>query len=190
MINPWIWGFLLIVLGCCTGAHAEFYRYVDKDGRVQYTDNLANVPADQRKQVEAYEGVFEEPRSDQFDGLQAHPRGDEDQDDPGAAGAQEGEQETPTGEGPAGPTVKELRDEASALKEQYEKLSKEQEALSARAKKRLPRDERIALDKRIADFNARLKDYRRRLEAHNKAVRAHNARVATPPAPPNPPPKK
>ncbi|MBE9582728.1 MAG: DUF4124 domain-containing protein, partial [Proteobacteria bacterium] len=36
-------------------ASAEFYKYVDKNGSVRFTDNLANVPADQRSQVDEYE---------------------------------------------------------------------------------------------------------------------------------------
>ncbi|MBW2109796.1 MAG: DUF4124 domain-containing protein [Deltaproteobacteria bacterium] len=180
MNTGWKWALVLMMLGWPNWAHAEFYKYVDKDGHVQFTDNLANVPADQRKQVEAYEETFQQLQTAQPDSSQTAAQEAANQEDAGTSRSEGRDEETGTGGKALGTTVQQLKDEATALKQEYKDLEKEQQALEARAKKRLPRDERIALDKRIADFNARLKDYRRRLDAHNKAVQAHNARIGQP----------
>jgi len=53
-----ITGLLLLVLlaaGWPAGSSAEFYRYYDENGALRFTDNIAEVPEDQRPQVKRYE---------------------------------------------------------------------------------------------------------------------------------------
>ena len=46
--------FLLILLLVPALSFAEFYKYRDKDGVLRFTDNLVDVPADQRPRVHSY----------------------------------------------------------------------------------------------------------------------------------------
>lgn len=55
-----IWGnlnsvvVLIVILFSAELVYAEIYKYVDKDGQVRVTDNISNVPADQRDHVSTY----------------------------------------------------------------------------------------------------------------------------------------
>jgi len=43
-----------VMLSFATAASAEFYKYIDKDGMVRYTNDYYQVPEDQRKRMEKY----------------------------------------------------------------------------------------------------------------------------------------
>lgn len=177
---------LIIVLGLPAFVYGEFYKYVDEQGHVQFTDNLANVPADQRKQVEQYEESHHRPEGlgrsadDTVDAGSAENTANDVTKPAGEPGPSE------QGEGAQGPTAKQLQEEAANLKAEYEALITERQELEQKSSKRIARAARIALDRQIADFNVRFKDYERRRDAHNKAVKTHNARVVQPTAPQSP----
>ncbi len=48
---------LVVILGLFTVAYAsaEFYKYRDKNGVLHFTDNLGEVPADQRSKIKRYQ---------------------------------------------------------------------------------------------------------------------------------------
>jgi len=46
---------LVVSLTCPAPASAQFYRYLDKQGQVRFTDDINQVPEDQRIQVRSYE---------------------------------------------------------------------------------------------------------------------------------------
>ena len=153
----------LVVLGLPTLVSAEFYKYVDKDGKVQFTDNIANIPADQRSQVQEYEDAPEKPR--------AGVSGDSETTKAAA------EKEPLSDEDNGSAAAEQLRETGRQLGEEYEALMKEKEELEKQEFKRLTSRAGRNLVERINDLNARIADYDQRLEAHNKAVEAHNARI-------------
>ena len=55
---------LLIGLFAASYAFAEYYKYRDKDGVLRFTDNLGDVPADQRPKMERYREIQSVPKSD------------------------------------------------------------------------------------------------------------------------------
>jgi hypothetical protein len=44
-----------------TASNAEFYRYIDAYGKQRFTDDLSNVPPDQRPEIKTYQSVVSEP---------------------------------------------------------------------------------------------------------------------------------
>jgi hypothetical protein len=57
---------LLIFIVGSLPASAEFYKYVDKNGVALYTDDLSQVPVDQRPGVKEFtESAIKEPISTQ-----------------------------------------------------------------------------------------------------------------------------
>lgn len=50
--------YVLMILFCISSPlFGEYYKYTDKDGIVHFTDNLANVPVEQRTTADRYEEI-------------------------------------------------------------------------------------------------------------------------------------
>jgi FtsZ-binding cell division protein ZapB len=52
----------IIAFFLCSSVSAEFYRYLDKKGRVRYTDDINRVPAGQQPDVLTKDGKLKAPR--------------------------------------------------------------------------------------------------------------------------------
>jgi len=167
---------ILTVASFPTVARGEFYRYIDGNGNVRFTDNLANVPPEQRTRVEEYKEVVPDRPSLKEEEAKGKGQDDGKGTEPEAA---EGTAKTDTETGSAmddGKTEamrQELKDEGLRLQEEYDALMEERERLDKAASTRLtPAAQRGLVDK-IKDFNARIQDYEKRRETHNKAVEAY-----------------
>ena len=53
-MNQWKWLTLLIIVLFSVPVSAEFYKFIDEDGNVQFTDDLTKVPINQREGVNKY----------------------------------------------------------------------------------------------------------------------------------------
>ncbi len=157
-------------------ASAEFYKYVDKNGNVRFTDNLANVPADQRSLVDEYEEL-------------PYPSSQEKRTEVGAeeeVAREKSDQPAETAHPPKEPLVERMKSNAAAqklketgarLREEYEALMKEREQLDKISTIRMTPAARKELVEKITGFNARIRDYDKRKEAYNKEAQAHNASI-------------
>lgn len=52
-MNKYVLILVVISFAFLTQAHAEFYKYVDENGNVVFTDNIGNIPENQRSKVKA-----------------------------------------------------------------------------------------------------------------------------------------
>jgi len=142
-------------------ASAEFYRYVDEQGKIHYTDDLADVPAKER------------PKANQYDTLQG-PSSPPEQSE--TQKPTEGASKEPVarqgGESAAQPS---LRERGAALDAEYELLMKEREQLNKAANEPPTPAARVELSEKIKDFNQRMEDYEKRRVSFNKEVEAYNA---------------
>jgi hypothetical protein len=170
------WIIVLIFIGMYGLTSAEVYRYVDEEGKVRYTDNLANVPVEQRPEAEEYDEPYdqfapeeeierEKPGTESTDVTPKETEGVRLQRE---AGAKEGEEKT---------QEQKLRETGARLKEEYQALMKEKEEIDKLTTKRLTESERKELIKRVKDYNLRTEDYEKRREAFNKEVEAYNASI-------------
>ena len=170
------WIIMLILIGMYGLTSAEFYRYVDEEGRVKYTDNLANVPVEQRPKADEYDEPYdqfapeegierEKPEAESPDGA---PKETEDVRLQREAPAKEGEEKTPE---------QKLREAGARLKEEYQALIKEKQEMDKLTTRRLTEAERKELIKRVRDFNSRTEDYEKRRSAFNKEVEDYNASI-------------
>ncbi len=152
-------------------ASAEFYRYVDKEGKAHYTDNLANVPADQRPTVDQFDDVYGEPPP--MEEKKADLPGGDLQKSPEVyiqEPAEAGEEDLETWEQKLNATRAKLLEEYEALKQKKQELDK----VSASA---LTLPEREELAKQQRELNKRIEEYNKRNDALNKEVQAYNASV-------------
>jgi hypothetical protein len=169
MIKLAKWVFvIMITFGILGFAQAAFYKYIDQDGNVQFTDNLANVPVDQRGQIDEYEEAPTRPQE---------PKTSEETDKEDEAGQDKGQEKAlaeQTKDDTAGSALDKVGEQ---LRVEYEALMKEKETIEQTASQRLTPRLRKRIQADIADFNKRLADFEKRREAHNAAVEAHNAKI-------------
>ena len=170
------WMVVLILIGMHALASAEFYRYVDEKGKVHFTDDLANVPLEQRPKADEYEESYDELT--QEEGVEEE--GEEAETSEGVV--EETEEEPPQEEA----QVKEveektleqkLKETGAKLQEEYEALAKEREELEKMATRPLTQTRRKELIEKVRDYNLRSEDYEKRRQAFNKEVEGYNARI-------------
>lgn len=145
---------------------AEFYKYRDSSGAIHFTDNLAEVPPDQRPKAEAYQS-YEKPEPAP-EPEAAPPPGDKSPEEQALEAERRRVDEK----------VKGLRERQAALVEEFEALNKEREQLKALMGKPLPEDQVKKYQQQIQDLNRRADAYHQRRKAYEKDVQAHNAEMA------------
>ncbi len=171
---PRKWTIMLAVLmfaGMPASASAEFYKYVDKDGNVYYTDNYGDIPTDQRPKASEYEEFKPElippPQGTAVDTGEVSPA--EDTQKKVETQAENGEEKS---------REKRLTETVEKLKQEYQALAQEREQLAEESKGRMPSSDRKKLVDRIKNFNTKIKGYEERRQAFDKEVEEYNADIA------------
>ena len=155
--------FTAIIVMVCGTASAEFYRYVDKQGNVLYTDDLSKVPIEQRKTLAPYQN---------------------------SPGTRVPAQITPENQGQPATEAsgaekerRQLEQQEKALNQEYEQLTKERDALDKDKDNAVTPDQVKTYNQRIADFNERIKGYEKKHAAHTEKVTSFNERLNNSDAP-------
>lgn len=176
--------FCLILLGLVLGAapvQAEFYKYLDKNGNARFTDDLSEVPPDQRKaeEFEQYSGV-KSPSSEQSKTGEAEAEG-------GFYPVAEEMEAAPSTEaesmsGDAIEQRKALEERQKSLRKVYEALMKETRQLQNRPIFRSPAEVR-AYEEKLKAHEEKVKAYNRKKQALDADIEAFNQRVGAPSEP-------
>jgi hypothetical protein len=161
----------LTLIGLSSFASAEFYRYVDKEGKVLFTDNLANVPEDQRPAVDQFDDFY--PESTPENETEATlPEGDleqsEETDVKETAEALQEDLEV---------WAQRLNETGVKLRKEYESLMQRKEELDKPIDAGLSLPERKALAEEKRAFNKQIEDYEKRRQAFDEEAEAYNTRV-------------
>ncbi|MGD8267439.1 MAG: DUF4124 domain-containing protein [Desulfobacterales bacterium] len=146
---------VLLLLMTFSPSHAQLYRYKDTHGNWSYTDNLADVPKDQREDVKQYEPI-ETPTAQPV--RKERTSSAEDQGVP---------EET-------GRLRDELQARKAALDQEYEALVKESGELEKRSQNLKSEEQRKAFENRKTAFNQRLKAFEERRQVFEKDLQAYN----------------
>jgi hypothetical protein len=157
-------------------ASAEFYRYVDREGKTHYTDDIANIPADERSHASQYEDVSH--RSSLGEEKETATREEEGRKTPVREPEERRPQRAPApGEDDSETLAQRLKDTGAALQQEYEALMEERRQLDEAAKRPMTPAMRRHLVERVKDFNSRSQDYRKRRTAFDQDVEAYNAGI-------------
>ena len=175
------WLVLGLLLGLGASAWAEYYKYRDENGAIRFTDDIMQVPVDQRQKIERYKS---------FESTQPNPTPNVSSDkntvqnsNPGGEGEEEGGPKSAgkVDEGPILARKAELEAEQAALKTDFADLQKEKKRLDEMAeelkkvndrnKNAQHRDAVTKLNERIQKYNERRKKFEAERDAYYDLLR-------------------
>ena len=170
--------FLTIFPMSATLVSAEYYRYIDEKGQKRWTDDLNQVPKDQRdsaQRLESSEGnPTENPPKNPTDG-QANQ-----EQSAGPESSRNTEEKNRNGSNETVELSREaLEKEKAELDALYRQLMEERKQLEHMQSEALNSDERAALKVRIVDYNTQTDRYESQLSAFNEKIKAYNQRITT-----------
>jgi hypothetical protein len=189
---------LLIIILFATPASADIYKFVDEQGNVRFTDDINQVPEDQRGSIEIssnYEADTEaEQESENFnDDLATDPElessyadepettegFDDDSDNRGDVGVQEDQKEDGVSldQEELDLNLKSLKSLKKKIDKEYAALVKEKEKLAQEQNALTTREEILKYNVRINDLNERAEAYVKKGEQYKAQVEAYNARI-------------
>ncbi len=190
---------LLVIILLATPASAEIYKYIDEQGGVHFTDDINQVPKDQRDSFEAtpeYEAdtEAEEENTDpdlesSYDDEPETTAGVDDDSDneENVARLEDGDSLNQSDTDQAGLAAglkrldalkKEIDLEYAALVKDKEKLAKEQKALTTREDILKFNTKVEALNKRAEAYVQKGKQYKEQVDAYNERVIQQNAQLS------------
>ena len=146
----------LFLLSTAVSASAEIYKYRDASGVMRFTNNLHEVPKDQREQVQSYHEIKPKVEAAE-DPAQKSPAKPEDD-----AMAKQAE---------------ELKKEKELLDNEYAKLEEDRKSLVEMSQKEKSDEEDAAFREQIESFNARIKAYDEQVKAFEEKVEQYNTAV-------------
>lgn len=148
-------------------AHAEFYKYQDENGVTRFTNDLANVPEDQRAGIEAYDEVV----SDQDNVVYYQEEG---------VSSDEIENDVSVEEGAPKDLAEfiDMNKKKAALDKEYVALVREREALIQMKENITTKQMLEEYTNRFEDLNNRISQYEGRRQAFSKEVEAFNQGVS------------
>jgi len=146
-------------------ASAEYYRYVDKDGNVHYTDDLTSVPENQRTDINEYTG-FQDGSNDQA----------KDEETPQPLLEKEQVKNKPDMD-KFSEIKKQLDQKKEKLDEEYKALMEEREDIEKNKNKYRSKSQTKKYNKAILEFNGKIEDYEKRKNLFNKEVEEYNEMV-------------
>ena len=162
--------FLIIIL-FSAAASAQFYKYVDENGNIHFTDDINEVPVEQRDNIRSY--VESESDADIPEENRPHEQPQEDTQQANSTGLPD---DTET------ESLENTRNRLEALKQdldnEYQMLVKEKEKLAKDKEKAVTREQIIEYNKKVDSLNERVKMYDQKGKEYKTQVDAYNAKLS------------
>lgn len=163
---------LAVILCLPVSAIAEFYRYRDENGALRFTDNLAEVPPEQRPKVDRYQQAedFQPPA----DRPSKPPRTEQAGDDEENEGARQSAPDRRLSSSEIANRYEELNAKKAELDAEYKELVSAQQAiLEARNAATTP-EEKFEVNQKVMTLNRRIADFEKKRADLEQAIQAFN----------------
>mgnify|MGYP003565141808 CR=1 FL=1 len=159
---------ILIFALFAASASAQFYKYVDEEGNIRFTDDINQVPPEQRANIQKYVESFSDSEEDTLPKEETQ-------------NAQEQEISVDLSDDSEQESLGEARKRLVALKEEidneYKELVKEKEKLAKEKAKAVNRKQILEYNEKVDKLNERVKAYQQKGKDYEAQVEAYNARV-------------
>jgi len=171
------WTIVIIFLFLAGPVTAQFYRYIDKNGDLRFTDDLSKVPVEQRANIRKYSEPETEPAPSSKEAVRAIEKSLSTSAEPSANHPQSAAAAV------ANETVslEELRARIEKMKGQLEaeylRLAKEKDTLAKRKDSKKTLEELVGYNKSVDAFNQRAENYEKMCGQLKKLADEYNAYV-------------
>ncbi len=161
----------IIFLLFSVNASAEFYKYLDENGDVRYTDDINQVPEEQRASANSYVESESEEALPEAQVTEASTAEQEQQENV----AEVFEDDT------GGESLEAAKKRIDALKqkldEEYKALLEEGKQLAKERKAAVTNEQKLEFNKKVDDYNKRGESYQANQKEYEDQIEAYNARV-------------
>ncbi len=162
--------FLIFALLMAAPLDAEIYKYIDENGQKRWTDDLSQVPEQQRAAAQRIETDAEKP-DDAITGKVEKAQSES------ATGTKTGITDTGTAGENAELSREALEAEKAELDLRYQQLLEEREQIEKLTPEARDAKTRAELNKRINAFNNQTKQYEEQLDIFNQKVNTFNQAI-------------
>ncbi|MGD9133045.1 MAG: DUF4124 domain-containing protein [Desulfobacterales bacterium] len=162
---------IIIFLMFSVSASAEFYKYVDEDGNVRFTDDINQVPEAQRAKIRSYiESESQEPAEQEVARENEAKQASEDQQTDFADLSDDDSESLED----AKKRIDELKSE---IDQEYEALMKEKAQLAKDKEQAKNRDQIIEFNEKVESLNKRVAAYEKKGQDYKALVDDYNKRI-------------
>lgn len=164
---------LAVSLAAAAPAAADFYKYVDAQGRIRFTDDINQVPPEQRARLARYpESRSPEPPAAKPADAAEKPAGD-----PTPAAASTAADPAPGVDKELQEARRRLEEMKARLEEEFRAMTQEKEALAKEKEAAKSREEIMSYNKKVEAFNLRAERYEKQGEELRRLVHEYNTRL-------------
>lgn len=156
---------LLVIPGICT---AEFYKYVDKDGVVRFTDDISQVPEDQRKDMDTFKSVEPPPALVEQEDAGTTDAAKKPVEKKGQLDARQQQLQT---------QIQQLDSEYQGLMEEKAALEQELATVRTKPKMRVYNEKVRVLNEKLADYSNRRSVLEKETQLYNEKAEAINEQI-------------